>query len=334
MESSKSESKKLALLYLRDLFLDRTDEIHYIRMPEILEYLEKRNVFVDRRTVYADISLLNQSGFEIIGVAEKGGYKYHHPSRLFTTAELKFLIDSIAASKFLTERKSKELVSKVKTLGTNFDNAALNRGVLSPKRIKTMNDKVFDNLDALYDAISSNSQISFQYMRWNSQRKLEPSSKGYTFVVSPCAVSLSDDNYYLIAFDGKNKDLRHFRIDKMRTIKLTYEPREGKDVFKSFDIVDYSRKTFNMFSGKEETVTVEAPHRLAGVFIDRFGESANIRKNFDNPDTFLVRIAVNVSPQFYAWIFGLGKDVKIISPESVKNDFIKTATDIISNYNP
>ena len=143
---------------------------------------------------------------------------------------------------------------------------------------------------------------------------------------------ISDDNYYLIAFDGKNQELRHFRIDKMRTIKLTFEPREGKDVFKSFDIVDYSRKTFGMFSGKEETVTVEAPHRLAGVFIDRFGEAANIRKNFDNPDKFLVRIAVNVSPQFYAWIFGLGKDVKIISPESVKEDFIKTTTDILSNY--
>ena len=169
-------------------------------------------------------------------------------------------------------------------------------------------------------------------MRWNSQRKLEPSSKGYTFIVSPCAVSLSDDNYYLIAFDGKSQELRHFRIDKMRTIKLTFEPREGKDVFKSFDIVDYSRKTFGMFSGKEETVTIEAPHRLAGVFIDRFGEAANIRKNFDNPDKFLVRIAVNVSPQFYAWIFGLGKDVKIISPEFVKEDFIKTTTDILSNY--
>lgn len=334
MASDKSESKKLALLYLQDLFLERTDKTHFIRMPDILEYLAERNVFVDRRTVYTDISILNQAGFEIVGVAEKGGYKYHHPSRLFDTSELKFLIDSIAASKFLTERKSKELITKVKTLGSSFDNAALNRGVLSPKRIKSMNDKVFDNLDILYNAISSNSQISFQYMRWNSQRKLEPSSKGYTFIVSPCAVSLSDDNYYLIAFDGKNQELRHFRIDKMRTIKLTFEPREGKEVFKSFDIVDYSRKTFGMFSGKEETVTIEAPHKLAGVFIDRFGEAANIRKNFENPDTFLVRIAVNVSPQFYAWIFGLGKNVKIISPESVKNDFIKTTTDILSNYNP
>lgn len=332
MPTEKSEKKKLVLLYLRDLFLEKTDATHYIRMPEILEYLESRNVFVDRRTVYTDISILNQSGFEIVGVAEKGGYKYHHPSRLFDTSELKFLIDSIAASKFLTSKKSKELVNKVKSLGSNYDNAALNRGVLSPKRIKTMNDKVFDNLDTLYSAISSNSQISFQYMRWNPQRKLEPASKGYTYIVSPCAVSLNDDNYYLIAFDGKNQELRHFRIDKMRTIKLTYEPREGKDVFKSFDIVDYSRKTFGMFSGKEETVALEVPNKLAGVFIDRFGDSAFIRKNFDNSNTFIVRIAVNISPQFYAWVFGLGKGVKILSPHSVKEEFIKITTDILSNY--
>ena len=89
-----------------------------------------------------------------------------------------------------------------------------------------------------------------------------------------------------------------------------------------------------MFSGQEETVTVEAPNNLVGVFIDRFGEAANIRKNFNNPDTFLVRIAVNVSPQFFAWIFGLGKDVKIISPQSVRDEFVKTTNDILSNYNP
>ena len=114
---SNSESKKLALLYLRDLFLEKTDKTHFIRMPEILSYLEDKNIFVDRRTVYTNISLLNQSGFEIVGIAEKGNYKYHHPSRLFNTLELKFLVDSIAASKFLTEKKSKELITKVKTLG-------------------------------------------------------------------------------------------------------------------------------------------------------------------------------------------------------------------------
>ena len=104
--SNNSENKKLAVLYLKDLFLERTDKTHFVRMPEILAYLEERNVFVDRRTVYTNISLLNQSGFEIIGIAEKGNYKYHHPSRLFNTLELKFLVDSIAASKFLTAKKN------------------------------------------------------------------------------------------------------------------------------------------------------------------------------------------------------------------------------------
>lgn len=334
MSENKSESKKLALLYLRDLFLERTDKTHYVRMPDILDYLAERNVFIDRRTVYTDISILNQAGFEIVGVAEKGGYKYHHPSRLFDTAELKFLIDSIAASKFLTEKKSKELITKVKTLGNSFDNSALNRGVLSPKRIKSMNDKVFKNLDLIYAAISSNSQITFQYMRWNTQRNLEPLRSGKLFSASPCAVSLSDDNYYLIAFDSRTSNLKHYRIDKMNSIKLTDEPRAGKEIFKAFDIVDYSRKTFGMFSGKEETVTIEAANHLAGVFIDRFGEAASIRKNFQNPDTFIVKVAVNVSPQFYGWLFGLGKEVTIVSPLSVKEEFINTVNSILSNYNP
>lgn len=330
--NNSSENKKLALLYLKDLFLERTDKTHFVRMPEILAYLEERNIFVDRRTVYTNISLLNQSGFEIVGIAEKGNYKYHHPSRLFDTSELKFLIDSIAASKFLTEKKSKELINKVKTLGNPSENAALNRDVLSPKRIKSMNNKMFKNLDLIYSAIASNCQITFQYMRWNTERKLEPLKRGQSFSASPYAISLNDDNYYLIAFDSRTKNLRHYRIDKMDSIKLTEKSRAGIESFKSFDIVDYSRKTFGMFAGNEETVTIEAANHLAGVFIDRFGESAAIRKNFDNPDTFIVRIAVNVSPQFFAWLLGLGKDIKILSPQSVKEDFIRYITDILSNY--
>lgn len=334
MNNGKSDRKKLTLIYLQQLFVEKTDKTHFIRMPEILDYLAERGVFVDRRTIYTDLKLLNYAGFEVVGVQERGGYKYHHPSRLFDTTELKFLIDSIAASKFLTERKSKELIDKVKTLGNTFDNSALNRGVLSPKRIKSMNDKVFKNLDLLYAAISSNSQITFQYMRWNTQRKLEAQRSGELYSASPCAVSLSDDNYYLIAFDSRTSNLRHYRIDKMNSIKLTDEPRAGKEIFMTFDIVDYSRKTFGMFAGKEETVTIEATNHLVGVFIDRFGEAASIRKNFQNPDTFIVKIAVHVSPQFYGWLFGLGKEVTIVSPLSVKEEFINTVNSILSNYNP
>lgn len=331
MKDNKSESKKLIPLYLQKLFLEKTDKTHYIRMPDILSYLESKNIFADRRTVYSDISLLNYTDFEIIGVQEKGGYKYHHPSRLFNSNELKFLIDSIATSKFLTEKKSKELINKIKSLGSSFDAQALNRNVLLSKRIKSMNDKVLKNLDYIYTAIAANKQITFQYLQWNTQRKLVLKSEKL-YHVSPFAVSLTDDNYYLIAFDSKSDDLRHYRIDKMQAITVANNTRVGKELFHTFDIVDYSRKTFGMFGGKEETVTIEAANYLVGVFIDRFGHSANIRPNFNNPNTFIVRITVNISPQFFAWIFGLGKNVKIISPQSIANEYKLMIESVLDNY--
>ncbi len=245
MNKEKSESKKLIPLYLQKLFLEKTDKTHYVRMPDILSYQESKNIFADRRTIYAAISLLNYTDFEIIGVQEKGYYKYHHPSRLFNTNELKFLIDSIAASKFLTEKKSKDLISKVKSLGSSFDAKSLNRNILLSKRIKSMNDKVLRNLDYIYSAIADNKQITFQYLQWNTKRKLVIKSEKL-YAASPYAVSLSDDNYYLIAFDSKSNDLRHYRIDKMQSITITNTERIGKELFQSFDIVDYSRKTFHL----------------------------------------------------------------------------------------
>lgn len=332
MGKGTSDSKKLTLIYLQQLFLEKTDETHYVRMPEILSYLASKEVFVDRRTIYTDLKLLDYTGFEIVGVQEKGGYKYHHPSRLFSTNELKFLIDSVAASKFLTEKKSKELITKIKTLGSTFDNESFNRNILLGKRIKSMNEKVLKNLDLIYAALSNNSQITFQYMKWNYQRQLEYFKDGQLYTVSPFAVSLSDDNYYLIAYDTTSNTLRHYRIDKMKNIKQTFEARTGKEYFKTFDIVDYTQKTFGMFTGKEETVTFEVYNSLAGVFIERFGEAVRLRKNLDNPHTFIARATVNISPQFYAWVFGLGKGVKILSPESVVTGFTEAAKEVLTKY--
>lgn len=327
----RSESKKLIPLYLQQLFLERTDSTHYIRMADILSFLETKGVYADRRTIYADISILNSAGFEVIGVQEKGNYKYHHPVRLFDTNELKFLIDSIATSKFLTEKKSKELIDKVKRLGSSHEGRSINRNVLLDRRVKSMNDSVFKNLDHIYAAIESNRQITFRYLKWDTKKRLVPRSEK-TYIASPYAVSLTDDNYYLIAFDGRADDLRHYRIDKMQSVNVTGDMREGKSLFQSFNIVDYSKKTFGMFGGKEETVGIKVVNSLVGVFIDRFGEAVSIRPDLDDPDACIVRVAVNVSPQFFAWLFGLGTGVEILSPGSVKTDFINMVRDILKKY--
>ena len=327
-----SDSKKLTLVYLQELFLKKTDSEHGITMSEILSYLEEKEIFVDRRTIYTDIKLLNYSGFEIGGKQGKWNYKYFHPSRLFNTNELKFLIDSVAASKFLTEKKSNELIKKIKSLGSSFDNDVLNRGILVNKRIKNMNDKVLKNLDTIYLAIANNSQISFQYLRWNRDKTLHCLQDGNLFFASPFAITLHDDYYYLISFDSREDRLKHYRLDKMQSIKLTYESREGLEAFKTFDIAEYSRKTFNMFGGQEESVSLEIPNILAGVFFDRFGDTVNIRPNYDNPNSCYARISVQVSPQFFAWIFGLGKNVHIISPENVKREYAAALKNALKHH--
>ena len=333
MNSKKSESKKLIPIYLMQLFTDKTDKNHYIRMPEILAFLESKGIIAERRTIYSAISILNSADFEIIGVQEKGGYKYHHPTRKFDTNELKFLIDSVAASKFLTEKKSKELINKIKSLGSVYDTEHLNRHILLSKRIKSMNDKVLKNLDNLYSAINTDSKITFQYVRWTWQKKLVYLNGGRLLNVSPYAISLFNDNYYLIAFDNQTKQLKHYRIDKMQTIKLLPEPREGRAEFKDFNISEYAQKTFNMYSGKEEYIKLQCKNSLANVIIDRFGEGIIIRPDFDNPDYFIVGVTVNISPQFYGWLFALGSDIKILSPSSAIADYSKAITQILSVYN-
>lgn len=329
----KSENKKLIPIYLQELFLERTDDKHFLTMHEILSYLETKNVYADRRTIYSAISVLCSAGFDIEGVKEIGGYKYHLINRKFDTNELKFLIDSVAVSKFLTEKKSKELINKIKSFGSIYDSKILNRNILIGERIKSMHDNVLTNIDNIHLATSGNRQITFQYLRWTAKRTLEPSDGEKVYRVSPYAVCLSDNNYYMIAFDNLTKTLRHYRVDKMKSIHLLDEPREGLETYKNFDIADYSKKTFGMFGGREQTISVQCKNSFVGVFIDRFGDSVSIRPDYENPGYCICQMTVNISPQFYGWIFALGAEVTIVSPQSAIDEFKKMAKTIFENYN-
>lgn len=195
-----------------------------------------------------------------------------------------------------------------------------------------MNDKVLKNLDIIYAAIGGNNKIIFEYVKWTPERKLVPMRKGQTYSASPFAITLNDDNYYLIAYDDKYRNIRHYRIDKMQAINISPAAREGREYYKQFNIAEYKQKTFGMFSGKEESVKLQCNNSIAGVIIDRFGESAAIRPDFDNPKVFIARVTVNISPQFYAWLFALGTDVKILSPESVIHDFSAMTDSVLKQY--
>ena len=312
---AKGANQKLKILYLMKILMERTDENHSITMPEIISALEAYGISAERKSIYSDIESLRTYGLDIVGEAEGKTFYYRVVDRTFELAELKLLVDSVQSAKFITEKKSNELIKKIESLSSRYEAQQLQRQVYTSNRIKTLNESIYYNVDLLHDAINENSQIRFHYFQWNSDKKMELRKDGAYYVVSPWGLSWDDENYYMVAFDAAANKIKHYRVDKMLHIELIGEEREGKNHFDKFDMALYAKKMFGMFAGEEESVKIECHNRLAGVMIDRFGKDITMIKK--DSEHFTVNVKVAVSKQFLAWVMALGSDAKIIGPDWV-----------------
>ena len=311
----KSSNQKLKLIYLMKILLERTDETHSITMPEIIDALAAYDISAERKSLYNDIENLRVYGLDVIGTQEDRTYSYHIGNRQFELAELKLLVDSVQSAKFITAKKSNELIKKIEGFASKYEASQLQRQVFVAGRVKTMNESIYYNVDRIHAAIAENSRITFQYFQWNVDKKMELRHDGALYEVSPWSLSWDDENYYLIAYDSNEKIIKHFRVDKMLHIKSNGKGREGRQVFKSVAMAAYARKMFGMYGGKEEWVRIECDKSFAGVMIDRFGKEVSMIRLDDK--RFAVNVEVAVSRQFLAWIIGLGEGVKLVGPDNV-----------------
>lgn len=311
----KSSNQKLKLIYLMKILLERTDEIHSITMLEMIDALAAYGISAERKSLYNDIENLRVYGLDIIEIQEDRTYSYHIGNRQFELAELKLLVDSVQSAKFITVKKSNELIKKIEGLASRYEASQLHRQVFVAGRVKTMNESIYYNVDRIHTAIAENSRITFQYFQWNVDKKIELRHDGALYEVSPWALSWDDENYYLIAYDSSERMIKHFRVDKMLDIQSNGRGREGRQAFKAFDMAAYARKMFGMYSGKEELVRIECDNSFAGVMIDRFGKDVSMIRLDDK--RFVVNVEVAVSRQFLAWIIGLGDGVTLTGPENV-----------------
>ena len=310
---SRGKNQKFKLYYLAKIMLEKTDEEHYITMPEIMAQLGRFDVTADRKSIYSDLRDLEKLGIEVEGEPIGKGYHYHVINRQFELPELKLLVDSIQASKFITEKKTNQLIKKLEGLVSEHEAKQLHRQVHVAGRIKTMNESIYYNVDAIHDAIAENRKIRFQYFKWNVKKQIELRHDGAYYHISPWGLSWDDENYYLIGFDSQAQKIKHYRVDKMLHISLSDEEREGKEHFKKVDMAAYAKKSFGMYGGEEQTVLVN--NSLAGVIIDRFGKDVMMIPVDDFH--FTVNVDVKVSDQFISWIFAIGDGAKIIGPEPV-----------------
>lgn len=315
----KGSGQKLKLYYLAKIMLEKTDDEHMMSMAEMITELEEYGVSADRKSLYDDLQALSVLGLDIIGEKIGRGFYYHVGNKHFEIAELKLLVDAIQSSKFITEKKSNELIKKLTSFVSVYEAMQLKRQVMVQGRIKTMNESIYYIVDEIHRAIANNRVIRFRYMKWNTDKEMVPRREGF-YRVSPWALIWDDENYYLIAHDEESDSIRHYRVDKMQDIELTDEKRRGRDSFKAFDPASYSRKNFGMYAGEEIRVKLMFKEEIVGVLIDRFGKDIKINKTKEK-GWYETYVEVALSDQFFGWIFALGKNIKITGPKSVVNKF-------------
>ena len=329
---SRGTNQKFKFTYLMKIMQEKTDDEHSLTMPQIMEELERYDVTAERKSIYADFQdMTDKFGVEIIKEQIGRETYYHVGAREFELAEVKLLIDAIQSSKFITQTKSRELITKIKSFVSEHQAKQLQRQVYINDRVKTMNESVYYNVDDIHTAINQDKKIRFKYYKCDINKKLVPRHNGDWFVVSPWALTWDDENYYLVAFDDLDHRIKHYRVDKMMRISIEKEKRDGKEAFKNFDMAEYSKATFGMYQGQKTKVKIRLANYMCGVFIDRFGKDITFRP-VDNEHSEL-HVDVNVSPQFFGWIFSLGKDVKVVGPEEVVEELRAKTEEFLENLN-
>jgi len=326
---AKSEKQKQKLLYIAKYLMEHTDETHAVSTPKLIEYLNSHGIKAERKSIYNDIDTLNDFGMDIIrSDAHRGGYML--ASREFELAEVKLLVDLVQSSKFITEKKSRELIQKLEAQVSKYDAKAMQRQVQIVGRSKTLNETIYYNVDMIHSAISRNVKIRFHYFEWDIQKNMKLRHDGAIYEVSPWKLTWDDENYYLMAFDETAGVIKHYRVDKMLDVSLTDIERVGKEAVEKIDMGTYAKKTFGMFAGEEKTVRLLCQNSLVGVIVDEFGAGVAIRK--ENDEHVVARMDVAVSPQFFGWLAGLGDRVEIVGPAEVREEYISYLTNIISRY--
>ena len=306
-------------------FMEKTDDEYGVTVADIIDYLDEYGITAERKSIYNDIECLRDFGFDIVKSKVGKISLFSLVSRDFTLEEIKLLIDAVQSSKFITVKKSRELIRKIETLTSENQAKELHRQVIVANRVKNSNEEIYRNIDSINRAINKKRKIGFYYTQWtvahSGAKKVVKVRRhdGMRYLLSPKALTWDDENYYLIAYDKVADKLKHFRVDKMENITVEEERIDSSKAVDKFDLAVYAKQVFGMYGGDTVNVKLRFDDSLIGVVVDRFSDKVFIQPHGDG--TFTMSAEVMLSPQFFGWLFSFGDKVRIVSPKSAKNDF-------------
>ena len=325
--------QKIKLLCILDILKKYSDEEHPVNAALICNELDKLGVSAERKAIYDDIEQLTDYGFDIIKTRfPRTGYFL--AAREFETPEIYLLADAVRTAKFITPKKTRELVAKLQNMLSVYQTGGIENGIYIDTELKCNNEEIFYNIDTISRAIKNNKKIVFKYgvrtLGQDRQIKTEYKER----IISPYAQTWQDDHYYLIGNYDKYDNLAHFRIDRIRSVDITDEnARPFNEVCgytDVFDVADYTKRLFNMYGGKNEEIDFACKKELLEQVADRFGDKIFIR-NVTNTHFSFTANAV-VSEAFITFVMNYGDKIEVKSPEYVREMIKNRAEKILNIY--
>lgn len=332
-EMAGNAKQKRKLLVLADIFQRLTDEDHPLSSSQLLAELMKRDIVCERKSVYADIETLMSFGYDIVKMSSpKRGYFL--ASRPFELAEIRLLMDAVRSADFITMKKTRELLEKLRALLSDYQGQALMKQMYFEHANKCRNEEILYNIDLVNEAIVRKKKITFQYHKQRILENRAIESQNREFCLSPYALLWENNQYYLVGNYDKFDDLSHFRMDRISKMAVTGEDwRSFEEVcgYRGvFDVADYARKNFNMFSGKSEPVQFKCKNEFYEVVMDRFGQQSVVHVCEDG--TFLIKAVVHVSDGLIRWLMQFGDVVEVVSPAALRESVAAKAKAILAHY--
>lgn len=310
--------QKYKLLKLLELLRQETDEQHPLSTSQICNMLGEMGISCERRTLTKDIAVLNELGYEVMWnwVGKEKGY--YIEDRSFSVPELKILIDAVQAASFVTEKKTAELIDKIAALGGSHKADILKSNMVCFNTRKHSNESIYYNVGFLEDAIQQQKKVIFYYYDLNENGEKVYRREHHHYVVEPIALVFNDDNYYLMVYSAKHDSTANYRVDRMDHVEIVDEAISEKALTLREGIDSYTEQAFKMYGGQLVDVVLEFDDKLIGVVYDKFGEDT---KMIRAGDKCIATVKVQISPVFWGWLFQFGRQMIVISPAEVAEEY-------------
>ena len=314
-----AEKKHISFALLQ-ILQEETDANHPLSANELMKRINRRlNLDIERRTIYSNIDILRQAGYDISDYSENGK-GYWLKTRQFDKGEILLLCNAVHASHFISSEQSDALIRKLLGTLSTEERKQFTDNVYLPNHQKSANDTLFRNIEKISEAIAEKKKVSFTYLRYNAKKKLAP-RRNEPYITEPRYIVYNDSRPYLISTSEKHPGFTHWRLDRMKDVRILDAPVRALRKTDETDAYQYASGKLFMFTGEPEWVTFLCEERIMDQMIDIFGPDMRIMSTENG--CFAARVSTTESGALFLAQQFLDA-IEIVEPQHIRDKFRET----------